>query len=223
MNTKPLISARVRLGFLALLGVWAATLAGCGGGGGGEAAAPPPPAATSPQVTMTVSNGAGGSGDLVLTLDATRTPISTANFLAYVNAGFYNGTVIHRRSPGFVLQGGGYAGPLATNNSNPVLKPTNAAIALEVGKGLSNLRLSIAMARTDDPNSATSQFFINLTNNTGLDTQGGGYAVFGSITTGEAVVTAMTVASCSAWPGVLGSGECLPVPNITITRAVQTR
>ena len=227
---------------LALVGVVMSGLAACGGGGGGDsgftqppvgpalctaASTPiPDPGATAPQVTLTLSNGAGVSGNVVLTLDANRAPVTVGNFLSYISSGFYNGTVIHRHAPGFVLQGGGFAGPLSAGAAAPPLKQTNAPIALEDNAGLSNVCLTVAMARTTDPNTATSQFFINTANNTGLDrTAAGarGYAVFGSVTAGRAVVEAMTQAPCPAWPAYLGSGECLPSPNITITNALRTR
>jgi cyclophilin family peptidyl-prolyl cis-trans isomerase len=220
-------------------------LSSCGGGGGGAGSpaptpAPPAvalctptttnpaPAANAPQVTLTLSNGGAVSGDVVLTLDPARAPVTVANFLAYVNAGFYDGTVFHRHAPGFVLQGGGYTGPLTAGGAVPALKPTNAAIALEDNTGLSNLCLTVAMARTSVPDSATSQFFVNLTNNTFLNRTGSadnqrGYAVFGSVTSGNAVLTAAINASCTAWTALLPVGDCIPSPNVTITRARQTR
>ncbi len=215
-------------------------LSACGGGGGAGSPAPTPapvaavlctpgttnpaPAATAPQVTLTLSNGAGVNGDVVLTLDSARAPVTVANYLSYVNAGFFDGTVFHRHAPGFVLQGGGFAGPLTTGTAAPTAKPTNPAIVLEDNAGLSNLCLTVAMARTGAPDSATAQFYLNLANNTGLDRTptARGYAVFGSVTSGNAVLTAAINAPCAAW-SYLGSGECLPSPNITITRARQTR
>jgi cyclophilin family peptidyl-prolyl cis-trans isomerase len=210
-------------------------LAACGGGGSDSPAPSPfvptvcsvtPTPNTLPQVTMTLSNGAGVSGPITITLEETRAPVTVANFLAYVNAGFYNGTVFHRHSPNFVLQGGGYAGPLVANSTPfPTLKATNAAIALEDNQGLCNTRLTVAMARTQVPDSATSQFFINLTNNDFLNRTASarGYAVFGTITAGQAVVDAMVAAPCTQWPAFLGGAECLPSPNITVVTAVRTR
>lgn len=198
-----------------------ALLASCGGGG--DAADPPK---IEPQVTLAVTNGAGVTGNVVVTLHINHAPITVANFLAYVNKGYFNGTVFHRHVPGFVIQGGGYAGPLVAGGPAPTPKATDAPIALEVGKGLSNLRNSLAMARTSVLNSATSEFFINLGNNSNLDTAAGGYAVFGTITSGTEIVTAMQAAPCSAWPALFGIGDataCLPSPNITITSATQTR
>jgi cyclophilin family peptidyl-prolyl cis-trans isomerase len=239
---NPSTSAR-----LATLATLTALLAACGGGGGGGdgpifvppapppaptacVATPPPPApapgAQPPQVTLAMSNSAGVNGNVVLTLNPTAAPVTTANFLAYVNAGFYNCTVIHRHAPNFVLQGGGYTGPLVAGGTLPTLKPpTRANIVLEDNAGQSNLRLTVAMARTSLADSANSQFFFNLADNlflnrTAIDR---GYAVFGSVTSGSEVVTAMTAAPCIAWPAFLDPGECLPSPNITITAAAQTR
>lgn len=196
-------------------------LASCGGGGGDAGTT----AALQPQVTLVVSNGAGSTGTLVLTLEADKAPVTTANFLAYVKAGFYTGTVIHRNSPGFVLQGGGYAGPLVAGGTVPTHKVTNAAIVLEDGAGLSNLKFTIAMARTGVADSATSEYFINLANSTFLDktSTARGYAVFGTVTAGTDFVTTMANAPCTAWAAFLPAGDCLPSPNFTITSAVQTR
>jgi cyclophilin family peptidyl-prolyl cis-trans isomerase len=186
-----------------------------------------------PQVTMTYSNGVSGgfAGTLVVTLEAAAAPITVKNFLAYVSSGFYVGTVIHRNAPGFVLQGGGYAGPV-TASAAVAHKPTSAPIVLETNVGLSNRKWTLAMARTSDPNSATSEYFINVADNNGSVVGGNnldwispsspGYAVFGTITTGTDVVTAMTAAPCVA-TAFVGVGECLPVPNLTITSIAQTR
>jgi cyclophilin family peptidyl-prolyl cis-trans isomerase len=179
-----------------------------------------------PQVTFVMSNGGAVSGSLVITLEPAKAPITVDNFLAYVKSGFYNGTIIHRNSPGFVLQGGGYAGPLAVSTTQPTLKTTNAAIVLEDDKGLLNLKYTLSMARTGAPDSGTTQFFINLVDNAFLNRNGAtrGYAVFGTITTGTDLVTSMAAAPCTAWTLVTaGAGECFPVPNISITSATQTR
>ena len=177
-----------------------------------------------PQVTLTVSNGAGVAGTIVVTLAPDKTPLTVDNFLAYVNAGFYDNTVFHRVSPGFVLQGGGYASPLTDGTATP--KPANAPIALEVGKGMSNVHGSIAMARASDPDSATSQFFINLADNSAtLDPSpvyGAGYAVFGSVSPG-ATVDAVAAAPCTAIPLFLPAGDCTPIPNVVVTSALQTQ
>ncbi len=176
-----------------------------------------------PQVTLNFGNGAAVSGSIVLTLAPDKTPATVKNFLAYVNSGFYAGTVFHRVSPGFVVQGGGYTAPLDANTQ--VLKATNPPIALEVGKGLSNTQWTIAMARSADPASATSQFFINLVDNSGFLDPGvsAGYAVFGTVTSGTADVSAIVGAPCTAIPLFLPSGECTPTPNMVISSATQTR
>ena len=197
--TKTTASARCAL--LASL----TALAACGGGGGSSPAPapapvactpsppPPPPVTVSavPQVTFAVTNGAGVAGTVVLTLDRTAAPVTVTNFLQYVNSGFYNCTVFHRLLPGFVLQGGGFATPLsvsATALNSP--KPNNPPIVLEDNNGLSNLRWTLAMARTGLPDSATSQFFVNLADNDFLDHRPGsyGYAVFGRVTEGMDVI-----------------------------------
>lgn len=178
-----------------------------------------------PQVSLTFSNGAAVAGSIVLTLAPDKTPVTVDNFLGYVNSGFYVGTAIHRVSPGFVIQGGGYAAPL--DSVAPVLKPTGDPIALEVNKGLSNIRGTIAMARTSAPNSATSQFFINLGDNSrSLDptsSSGTGYAVFGAVTGGSSSIDTIAAAPCTIIPSFLPSGDCTPSPNVVVTSAVQTQ
>jgi cyclophilin family peptidyl-prolyl cis-trans isomerase len=198
-----------------------------------------------PEVTLTFNNGAGVSGNVVLALEAEKTPITTKNFLAYVNSGFYVGTVIHRAASNanskVFLQGGGYTSPL--NETTQVPKPTTLApIALEVNKGLSNTQWTIAMARTcESTASATSQFFINLVDNsTQFDPRAGlrvcstnpivpsidpaGYAVFGTVTSAtRTVVSAIAAAPCSAVAFFSQPGECAPGPNMVITAAVQTQ
>jgi cyclophilin family peptidyl-prolyl cis-trans isomerase len=119
------------------------------------------------------------AGPIAVELDRTKAPISVDNFLKYVDAGYYDGLIFHRIIPGFMIQGGGMTDQLRdkTEGERPPIRN-------ESRNGLSNLRGTIAMARTNDPHSATSQFFINLVDNTTLDTYGGGYAVFGKVTTG---------------------------------------
>jgi cyclophilin family peptidyl-prolyl cis-trans isomerase len=178
-----------------------------------------------PQVTMTLSNGALVNGTLVITLAPEKAPRTVDNFLAYVHAGFYAGTVIHRVSKDFVVQGGGYAGPVDASTAQAATKPVNAPIPLEVAAGLSNLQWSVAMARTSAPDSATSQFFINLVDNSAFLDAGpfnGGYAVFGNISAGTDTVTDTAAAPCIATT-VSGAGDCTPVPNVVITSAVQSR
>src|SRR5690349_4420070 len=121
-------------------------------------------------------------GKVTIELDSEKAPISTKNFLEYVNSGFYNGTIFHRVIPGFMVQGGGFTPDLTE-------KTTREPIRNEAGNGLSNQRGTIAMARTQDPDSATAQFFINVVDNsTKLDRRyaadGAGYAVFGKVISG---------------------------------------
>jgi cyclophilin family peptidyl-prolyl cis-trans isomerase len=181
-------------------------------------------AAQRPQVTFIISNGAGVSGSMVVTLLPEYAPATVANFLAYVNSGFYSNTIIHRHDVNFVLQGGGYVSPVTALDSNPLHKATNAPIALELK--VSNVRGTVAMARSDPLNSATSEFFINLADNTSLNTNFGGYAAFGYVTD-FTLINAMTQAPCVTALITGGSGQtsvgCLPVPNLVITSAAQTR
>ena len=120
-------------------------------------------------------------GKIHVKLNPKKAPISVDNFVQYVEAGFFDGTIFHRVIPGFMIQGGGLTPDMKK-------KETRAPIKLEAGNGLSNKRGTIAMARTGDPNSATAQFFINVVDNPRLDSAGGGYAVFGKVTKGMDVV-----------------------------------
>ena len=178
-----------------------------------------------PQVTMTMSNGAAVNGAIVVTLAPDKAPITVNNFLAYVNAGFYDNTVIHRVSQRFIVQGGGYAVPVDAATATATTKPTNAPIPLEVNTGLSNVQWTIAMARTSAPDSATSQYFINLGDNSRIldaSATNPGYAVFGSVTTGTDSVTGIAAAPCTL-TAVSGIGDCTPIPNVVVTSAVPTR
>lgn len=157
-----------------------------------------------PQVVLTT-----GKGEIVIELEPSKAPKSVENFVAYVKSGFYDGTIFHRVIGNFMIQGGGYLPSL-------VRKPTRAPIELETGRGLSNTRGTIAMARTNDPNSATSQFFINVVDNPALDTMGGGYAVFGRVISGMEVVDAIKDAPTQA-KGVEFAN--LPVDAIVIRKA----
>jgi peptidyl-prolyl cis-trans isomerase A (cyclophilin A) len=186
-----------------------------------------------PQVSLLLSNGAGVAGTVVITLRPDLAPLTVDNFLAYVKSGFYNNTVFHRHArlgnlSSYALQAGGYSAPVQATALFPAHKATNAPIALEVGRGLSNLRLSVAMARTTVLDSATSEFFINTADNPGLDTLSGGYAVFGAISGGAGVVDTMVAAPCQLSPLNFDtifnvSADCVPVPNIVIAGATQTR
>ena len=137
-----------------------------------------------PRVLLSTSHG-----DIILELDQEKAPISSENFLAYAADGHFDGTVFHRVIPGFMIQGGGFTADMRQ-------KSTKAPIANEADNGLKNGRGTIAMARTSDPHSATSQFFINLTDNAFLDhkgktPQGWGYAVFGEVVEGMEMVDAI--------------------------------
>ena len=125
-------------------------------------------------------------GAFVVELDAQRAPLTVRNFLEYVRAGHYDGTIFHRVIDGFVIQGGGYTAKLEE-------KPTRDPVANESGNGLSNRRGTISMARTEDPHSATSQFYINLKDNLQLDPkpERWGYCVFGRVIEGMDVVDAI--------------------------------
>ncbi|MCF8203827.1 MAG: peptidylprolyl isomerase [Methylotenera sp.] len=132
-------------------------------------------------------------GDIRIQLDAQKAPKTVANFVQYVKAGHYNGVVFHRVIENFMIQTGGYDAKLA-QRPNQVLqpRPTKAPIPLESHNGLSNVRGTVAMARTAEPNSATAQFFINVVDNPMLDGQpdnpATGYAVFGQVIEGMDVV-----------------------------------
>jgi peptidyl-prolyl cis-trans isomerase B (cyclophilin B) len=135
---------------------------------------------TSSTVTMETS-----LGTFKIELDAAKAPITVANFLSYVKDGFYDNTIFHRVIPGFMIQGGGFEPGMKQ-------KPTKAAIKNESSNGLANLRGTLAMARTSDPNSATAQFFINCIDNGFLDKAKAqdrvGYCVFGKVSAGMDVV-----------------------------------
>ena len=126
------------------------------------------------------------AGTFLIELDSVRSPITTANFLEYVRAGHYNGTIFHRVIGNFVAQGGGY-------DEQFVEKPYRESIPNESGNGLSNRRGTVGIARMGDPHSANAQFYINLADNAALDPQPSrwGYAVFGKVIEGMSVVDAI--------------------------------
>jgi len=147
--------------------------------GGVAAAAEADLAAKKPVILMETS-----LGNVIIQLDPQQAPISVKNFLDYVKSGFYDGTVFHRVIPGFMIQGGGFTAELKQ-------KATKAPIRNEGGNGLKNDRGTLAMARTSNPDSATTQFFINVVNNDKLNRpspDGYGYTVFGKVTEGMNVV-----------------------------------
>ncbi len=142
-----------------------------------------------PESTQTKVKFETTLGDFVVQLDPGKAPVTVKNFVTYVKEGHYDGTIFHRVIPGFMAQGGGYTQDFKQ-------KPTHAPIKNEADNGLVNKRGSIAMARTPDPNSASSQFFINFKDNDFLNyksptPQGWGYAVFGEVVQGMDVVDAM--------------------------------
>ena len=144
-------------------------------------------------VTVMISTS---KGNITVELLPAKAPETVANFLRYVDEGFYNGTIFHRVISGFMIQGGGY-------DQDYTKKQTHDPVTNEADNGLSNVRGSIAMARTNDPHSATAQFFINHTDNPALDHRnkgtGWGYAVFGKVVDGMAVVD--RIANVKTGPG----------------------
>jgi peptidyl-prolyl cis-trans isomerase A (cyclophilin A) len=146
---------------------------------GAVLAAPTAAPSATPQVEIKTT-----MGDIVVELDRDKAPKSVDNFLAYVKSGFYKGTIFHRVIDGFMIQTGGFDEKLKQ-------KKTNKPIPIESQNGLLNNKYTVAMARTGDPNSATSQFFINVENNDALNypgRDGFGYTVFGKVIKGEEVV-----------------------------------
>jgi peptidyl-prolyl cis-trans isomerase A (cyclophilin A) len=148
-------------------------------------------AAINPRVELATSKGR-----IVLELDSKAAPVTVVNFLKYVQAGHYNGLVFHRVIPGFMIQGGGFDANLSQKKPNP-------PIVNEGQNGLKNSRGTIAMARTNVLDSATSQFFINLVNNNALDyPNNGGYAVFGKVVEGMEVVDAIAAVKTTSKMGM---------------------
>ena len=151
------------------------------------------------------------AGDIVIELDAAKAPKTVDNFVQYVKAGQYDGTIFHRVIPSFMIQGGGMTADMKE-------KATRAPIPLESQNGLSNVRGSVAMARTNDPNSATAQFFISVNDNTRLDgSRAGvdGYAVFGKVVSGMDVVDKIRETPTGSRPP---HGD-VPITTITIKKA----
>ena len=163
---------------------------------------------TNPKVLLQTNKG-----DITLELDAEKAPNTTQNFLNYVNAGFYNGTIFHRVINNFMIQGGGFEVGMKQ-------KETNAPIENEANNGLKNDRYTIAMARTNDPHSATAQFFINVADNDFLNhtnptPNGWGYAVFGTVVEGTDVVDSIK----GVKTGNKGFHQDVPVEDVIIENA----
>ena len=156
------------------------------------------------------ANGGSGAWNAaqMLELDEAKAPLTVANFLAYVDSGFYNDTIFHRVISGFMIQGGGLTADLTK-------KETRDPVQNEAKNGLKNMRGSIAMARTGDPHSATAQFFINHRDNANLDYpsfDGWGYAVFGKVSDGMDVVDAIA----DVRTGTRAGRGDVPLETITI-------
>lgn len=166
-----------------------------------------------PQVLVTATIGTTAA-NFVVELNQSKAPISTDNFLRYVNDGFYKDTLFHRVIPNFVVQAGGF-----TSGLNPKIA-TFGAIPLESQNGLSNIKGSLAMARTSEPNSATSQFYINLKDNTSLnyvDANNPGYTVFGSVVAGQSSIDSIAAVPTGAASGLTD----VPKTEIKITNATR--
>ena len=149
-------------------------------------------------------------GPIVIELFEEEAPISSKNFLDYAESGFFNGTLFHRVIPGFVIQGGGMESGMQN-------KPGNPPIINEANNGLKNLKWTLSMARTNEPHSASSQFFINLVSNASLDhteetIQGWGYAVFGEVVEGFETVEAIAAVAT----GSSGFHQDVPLEEISI-------
>jgi len=152
-------------------------------------------------------------GDITIELDAAKAPITAANFLQYVESGFYDNVIFHRVINGFMIQGGGF-------DTNMKQKPTEAPIKNEANNGLSNDKYTIAMARTSIPDSASSQFFINVSDNDFLNhtaptPSGWGYCVFGKVVEGMDVVDAIKAVPTTSRAG----HQDVPVEPVVILKA----
>jgi peptidyl-prolyl cis-trans isomerase A (cyclophilin A) len=172
-------------------------------------------AADKPQVVLDTT-----LGKITVELDPEKAPITVENFLKYVDDGFYDNLVFHRVISGFMIQGGGFSDKLDEKS-----KGRRDPIKLEAGNGISNARGTIAMARTSNPNSATSQFFINHADNQKLDNAGGGYAAFGKVIEGMEVVDAIAKAETTTKRSGDGRGalQDVPVKPIYIKSATRVK
>ena len=154
-------------------------------------------------------------GTVRIELDDVKAPVSVENFLNYVRSGHYDGTIFHRVIPGFMIQGGGFAPGMKQ-------KPTQGEIKNEANNGLKNTKYTLAMARTSAPHSASSQFFINASDNTFLNhtsesAQGWGYAVFGKVVGGIEVVDQIERVAT----GRKGGHDDVPTDDVVILKAVE--
>jgi peptidyl-prolyl cis-trans isomerase A (cyclophilin A) len=170
----------------------------------------PKPPPTGPFVALDLTQGQASLGTIVIALNREKAPLSVENFLQYVRAGHYDGTVFHRVMPNFMIQGGGYTPELEE-------KPTRPPIPNEARNGLRNSRGTVAMARTSDPNSATSQFYINVRDNHSLDfgIRGAGYAVFGEVVEGMEIADQISLTPTTT----RGPHENAPQTWVVIRRA----
>ena len=164
---------------------------------------------SNPQVELHIT----GHGTITIELDAEKAPKSAENFLAYVKKGHYDGTIFHRVIDGFMIQGGGFVPGMSQ-------KPTDAPINNEANNGLKNNKYTLAMARTQDPHSASAQFFINVADNgflnhTAPSVQGWGYAVFGKVIAGTDVVDKLGKVKT----GRKGYHDDVPVQDVVIEKA----
>ena len=164
---------------------------------------------SNPQVELHIT----GHGTITIELDAEKAPKSAENFLAYVKKGHYDGTIFHRVIDGFMIQGGGFVPGMSQ-------KPTDAPINNEANNGLKNNKYTLAMARTQDPHSASAQFFINVADNgflnhTAPSVQGWGYAVFGKVIAGTEVVDKLGKVKT----GRKGYHDDVPVQDVVLEKA----
>lgn len=200
---------RARLGALTLLAAFTAATAFAQDPASPAPATPPDQKELRYEYAMLETS----KGNILIQLDRARAPISVRNFLTYVNDGGYNGTIFHRVINGFMIQGGGFT-PEMTK------KPANDPIKNEWMNGLKNENGTIAMARTQKPNSATNQFFINVNNNSNLDrplSGGAGYAVFGKVVMGMNVVNAIK----GVQTGNVQGYQNVPIDPVVIKKAVE--
>ncbi len=203
-------ATRIRLGIAVFATSLLLGVAGCGASEPGKQTVSTAPAAgqpANPRVRIETSQG-----PITVELFAGNAPVSTGNFLNYATTGFYDRTIFHRVIPGFMIQGGGM-------NADMSEKPKHAPIKNEADNGLKNLRGTLAMARTMDPHSASSQFFINVADNyalnhRGTSVEGWGYAVFGQVIDGMDVVDAIVAVP----RGRVGPHDDVPKTPITIQR-----